>query len=478
MMVVEFGEDKKELGAQISRDCYERMRQLYGEDLPEMVEKRGRSELNIIEMCGIERYFVLGRMVADKSRELGYPVSFRGTLGSSFVAYLLGITDINPLEAHYVCESCHAFKCINGENDFWLVGPDLSNEHCPVCQKKLKKDGFNIPFTSFVIPDRRWLNIVINVASDIYYQIVSFIRREFGRITVFHSLDDLDRDGEGKIVFEIISDPTLSMLHSLETETGVPHDKIPLDEMDVLKLFGGSSDIGWGMDCAVGQGYCGAIGINGYSSRKFQKILSIANPNSFSDLARVSALGYGGKCWTKKTKIYVASGVVDLSELVSYRDDILLYLESKGLFEEDTYRILEQARFGKGLTEDDEKLLLYHGIPGWYVDSLKSVRYLFPKAHSYEHALRSWQLAYYKLYHPKSFYRIYLKYNRQERITDEIYVDPERLNKLIYETKDRLKKEDLAIRTMPFSAEEELNALYILAEARARGFDIEELLAG
>lgn len=138
---------------QMLRDiCYTKAHSMYGEELPPIVKERLERELNSIISNGYAVMYIIAQKLVWKSNEDGYLVGSRGSVGSSFAATMSGITEVNPLQAHYRCEYCKysdfdspEVKAFSGRS-----GCDMPDKICPVCGKKLVKDGFDIPFETFL----------------------------------------------------------------------------------------------------------------------------------------------------------------------------------------------------------------------------------------------------------------------------------------------------------------------------------------
>lgn len=133
---------------------YAKAKSIYGEKLPTLIEDRIEQELKGILKGGYDVIYLIAQKLVKHSNDEGYLVGSRGSVGSSFVATMMGITEVNPLQAHYICKNCKHSE-FEDENALayslnYSCGYDLPDKNCPVCNTPMYKEGHDMPFATFL----------------------------------------------------------------------------------------------------------------------------------------------------------------------------------------------------------------------------------------------------------------------------------------------------------------------------------------
>ncbi len=475
----------------LQRLVYDKMHLLYGDNPPEIVKSRVETELGDILSRHYDVIYMSAQKLVANSLEAGYLVGSRGSVGSSLVAYMSGITEVNSLPAHYRCPKCRHSDFDSGEG--YGCGADMPDKNCPVCGEKMNKDGFDIPFETFLgfggdkVPD-----IDLNFSGEYQARAHKYTEELFGRDHVFKAgtvgtlaektafgyvknylnergkivtkaeenrlaqgcvgvkrttgqhpgglviiPQDMDvtdfcpvqhpaDDAESGIItthFEYHSmeanllkldelghdDPT--MIKMLEDLTGENAKIIPLDDPETRKIFYSPEPLGLADNDPI-VGHTGTIGIPEFGTGFTRHMLVDTQPKEFDILVRLSGFSHGTDVWLGNAKDIIMGGTASVKDTIGCRDDIMLYLMSKGMEPKRAFKFMEAVRKGAihkgkpwpdGIVEEMQSL----GVPEWYIESCRKIQYLFPKAHAVAYVMMAFRIAYFKVHYPLAYYSCY-----------------------------------------------------------------------
>ena len=469
----------------LNRLVWEKVHELYGEDPPKLIVDRLDVELGGI-LGKYDVVYMSAQKLVQRSLENGYLVGSRGSVGSSLAAYMSGITEVNALPPHYRCPQCKNSEFITDGS--YGCGADMPDKDCPVCGTRYVKDGFDIPFETFLgfgggkVPD-----IDLNFSGEYQARAHRHAIEMFGETQVFRAgtigtvkdkiaygfvkkylearglnpgpaeenrlmlgcvgvkrttgqhpgglvvvPDDLDvedfcpvqhpADAEDSDIitthfeYHCMEDNLLkldmlghddpSMVRMMEDLTGVNARQIPLDDRDTMSLFTTSKVLGYENDEILGP--TGAVAIPEFNTKFTRQMLVDTQPKDFNTLVRLSGFSHGTDVWLGNARELIVNGTASVAETVGCRDDIMLYLISKGLDPKMSFKIMESVRKGKvkkgGFEEGWEEAMRQHDVPDWYIQSLAKIGYLFPKAHAVAYVMMAFRIAWFKVHKPLAFY--------------------------------------------------------------------------
>lgn len=535
---------------QMLRDiCYNKAHEIYGEKLPTIVHERLERELNSIISNGYAVMYIIAQKLVWKSNEDGYLVGSRGSVGSSFVATMAGITEVNPLAPHYYCRKCHycdfESEEVKSYADAGRAGCDMPDKNCPECGEPLMKEGFDIPFETFLgFKGNKEPDIDLNFSGEYqskahaYCEVIfgygqtyragtigtladktafGYIRNyyeergvrkrscEIDRIVqgcvgirrttgqhpggiivlplgeeihsftpIQHPANDMSTDivtthfdyhsiDHNLLKLDILGHDDPTMIRMLEDLTGIDARNIPLDDKHVMSLFQSTEALGI-LPEDIGGCKLGSLGIPEFGTEFVIQMLIDTNPQSFSDLVRISGLSHGTDVWLGNAQTLIQEKKATISTAICTRDDIMTYLITMGMESELSFTIMESVRKGKGLKPEWEEAMASHNVPDWYIWSCKKIKYMFPKAHAAAYVMMAWRIAYCKIFYPLAYYAAFFSI-RATSFSYELMCQGK--EKLEYFLADYDRRKD----TLTKKEQDTVKDMKIVQEMYARGFE-------
>ncbi len=484
---------------QLRNLVYEKMHRIYGENPPEIVQTRVDTELNTILDHHYDVIYMSAQKLVENSLEHGYLVGSRGSVGSSIVAFMSGITEVNSLPPHYVCPKCKHSEFITDGS--YGCGADMPEKDCPKCGARMNRDGFNIPFETFLgYPgNEKTPDIDLNFSGEYQAQAHKYTEVLFGSDHVFragtigtlaektaygyvkkyleergmkaskaeenrlsHGLVGIKRTtGQhpgGLVVIpqdmdvtdfcpvqhpaddptsDIITthfeyhcmeanllkldelwhdDPT--MIRMMEDMTGVDAKQISLSDPETMSIYTSPAALGLPDDDPI-IGKTGTIGVPEFGTAFTRQMLVDTQPKQFDTLIRLSGFSHGTDVWAGNIRDIITGGIATVNEAVGCRDDIMIYLISKGMEPSLAFKTMEAVRKGKvkksgSFPGDAEDQMHAMDVPEWWIESCRKIAYLFPKAHAVAYVMMAFRIAWFKVHEPLAFYSAYF-YRRSQK---------------------------------------------------------------
>ncbi len=534
----------------LKKMCFDKAHELYGDPLPEFIQNRLDTELNGIITNGFSVIYYIAHKLVKKSNEDGYIVGSRGSVGSSFVATMSGITEVNPLPPHYRCPKCKHLEWGKEQYPNIRSGFDLPLKKCPICGEVMISDGQDIPFETFLgfhaekVPD-----IDLNFPGDYQAQAHEYTKVLLGKDNVFRAgtietvaaktafgfaRGYIERKGldpntypkakldylasgcvgvkrttgqhPGGIVvipndhtvydftpiqwpadevgsawktthfdFHSIHDTILKLdmlghvdpvaLKMMCDLTHIDIHDIPMNDPEVLALFSKVDPLK--MKHNYLNQTTGALAIPEFGTDFVRGILEKTRPTTFSDLVIISGLSHGTNVWNGNAEEIINSKTATLQEVIGCRDDIMTYLQGKGLNSSVAFAIMEDVRKGRGLKPEYEEAMIAHNVPSYYIDSCKKIKYMFPKGHAVAYVTMAIRVGYFKVHHPLEFYATFFSVrSKQYDIIPMIKGEEAIIARL-----EQLKvKEKTTGEKLSPKEEEQIKTLQIAIEMTQRGY--------
>ena len=266
---------------------------------------------------------------------------------------------------------------------------------------------------------------------------------------VQHPADDVNSDIitthfnyksiSGRILkLDLLGHDVPTIIKMLSDMTGVDPLTIPMDDKETMSIFSSIDALHFeelidGLDI-------GTLGIPEFGTNFVRGMLRDTTPKTFSELVRISGLSHGTNVWLNNAQDLIRDGVVELKDTICTRDDIMIYLINKGLEKKRSFKIMETVRKNRLLDEDTLNYMTENGVPDWYIESCKTIEYLFPKAHAVAYVMMSYRIAYFKVHYPEAFYSTFFTIKLQDYPGDVIVRGLSAIREEMQSLKDKYKE--------------------------------------
>jgi len=418
--------------------CYRKLEKIYGDNVTQEMLDQVNWELHSMMESGSDSIMLHARELVDDLGISPYKIGYRGCLGNSAVAYLCGITCVNPFETKMnlypeFLIGLDGDKLLDIDFNFPTEIRDMAWEDC----NDLEDVGnafhggviaaINIKEAEEAIseyedyhgmvfePEKRvWIiNQLMNVTKRHgmnpgamlivpedcgIYEFTPLVKLNNGHMATAISHHDLECLNK----FDILTNKHINMLYQLIQRTGVNVADISLDDVEVGKLLGGKDS------------YLSQVGIPEFDTEYVRDAAKEFGLDCFTDVVQLICLMHGTNVWENNAKDLISQGGYTKDNVIASREDIFECLLALGFYREDAFKIAEFVRKGKARPNDkkwpDYKAMMEEAdAPEWFIDSCERIRYMFPRAHAYIYALHAWWIAWFKIHYTKDFYDVYVE---------------------------------------------------------------------
>ena len=301
---------KQEENMDFLQRVYEKGKKNYGEYAKRLLDM----EYGYIEKN--KEVFSIAADAAEISKKCGYQIFTAGAAGSSMTLFFMGVTDINPMPPHYICDKCGYMEIYEKEED----GFDMPQKKCAVCGSELRADGHNIPFISFAgLNGEKKPDLAFLISGHIADKLTAKLKSRGLRVVCNTKLGDILIYLKNSVLPDVrfLFNKYSDIIYELEQKTNIKYDTVPVVASD------GKADyladiLGWDMWDGEVYNYTGYYKINEY-----------CKPKKFSDYAKMN--GYINSTDTES----IFSG-----KHFAHREDIYLYMKQLGHSDKDAYEIM------------------------------------------------------------------------------------------------------------------------------------------
>ncbi|MDD4187532.1 MAG: PolC-type DNA polymerase III [Bacilli bacterium] len=487
---------------EVTKQVNEKAHEIYGEDIHPVILDRIDKELTGIIGNHYDVIYLISQKLVKKSNEEGYLVGSRGSVGSSIVAFFMGISEVNSLPVHYVCPKCKhtIFEDENGKDlsNIYASGYDLPDKICS-CGEVYTKDGHNIPFSSFLgynadkVPDidlnfsgeyqpkaHEYTKVLLgennvfragtigtvaektafgfvkgycedkgiiikNIEIERLALGVTGVKRSTGQhpggivvipdyMDVFdftpyqYPADDVNSPWktshfdyhpmEDEILkLDILGHDDPTTLRMLQDLSGIDILTLkPFDDPKILSLLTSPEALGVKAD----QINCntGTLGLPELGTKFVQGMLADTKPKTFGGLVKISGLSHGTGVWAGNAKDLIEKEIATFDEIIGCREELITKLMSYGMDGTTAFKTTEFVRKSYANRASklanprwqpfkEELIKPEYNIPKWFIESVETIEYMFPKAHATAYVTSALRIAWFKVYHPIIYYCAY-----------------------------------------------------------------------
>ena len=355
--------------------AYKRIFELYGDMSDLCIVSRFYSEKQAFMQYEVGKCFYDLAKLRREAEESGERLIVKAPLASCLVAYLLGVTDENPLPAHYYCPKCKTVEWMDGRCVF-----DLRYRTC-ACGERMQPDGFDIPFETY-LPYAKKLKTTDTVPEN-YHQLFDSILSHFQK-----SLLD-----------------TANICKQLEKATGVCMYSIDLYDLEVKhRLLTGDFE------------KLASVG----SEKVIKQMISLTHPQNYSELLKLIGLAHGTCTWRHNAEQLLSDGICSLADIPATRDEVFMTIRDamRDCDFQDTgfaYDIANKARRGyyhkHGMDDYINSMLQMLGFDTWFGSYIQATHYMPTKALAVLELKYSIILTWYQVYYPREYQQIMADYS-------------------------------------------------------------------
>ena len=393
------GKDVFAMSHKLWQQAQNRLTEIYGTNPPAGIVGRFETEKMIIRGSGLIAHFDYLAKLAAYAQEVNSHISLRGEIGNSLIAWIMGATDVNPIEPHYYCNRCKSMEFRNDVRDGW----DLPPKRC-ACGHMMYGDGHRIPCEAALTRLAKSPSFDINVPPELLEAAEGLLREHFSEEAqiVPIRLDGENQQAPNRFIFLGKNDPAPEAFITWETYAKRYRAKIHYTfcvsgmeqaVQELCRRLNRTPDCVDFLSEEVIDAYNRADvpGFLDSSVKPLRPLLEALRPTCFSEILKAEGLQHSTGAWEDNQAEGWAAGEISFDDLIAFREDV--YDAVSGKMRDFPYAgngmaqsIMENARMGRyyqrGMSPETENVLKALQLSPQYIDTLKKVMYLFPRAHS------------------------------------------------------------------------------------------------